>query len=305
MNKNKVTVYVGGRRLILVSSENEEYIKNIAKTVNERIEAVAKAYPQLDARGCAIMAALDYADDEKKALGKKAELVEQANKVLKQADKQSKQIIELKNKNSELDKKYDELLEKFEDLKKKNSNLTAQYNELKKFLDNQINKISQSKKEAGKTNGNLKADVSKKEQENSTNENNKNSEKELTKDSEKENKKPIAFGIKNTDKGNENLKGENVPKTNSQNNNFQKNNFTKENTQVNKENKENKEKNNPKNNSQNNPQNKNQYVFGKKNTNKPDDPLNEDIIKPETAADIMRKGYIPIRQYSLFDDEDK
>ena len=31
MNKNKVTVYVGGRRLILVSSENEEYIKNIAK----------------------------------------------------------------------------------------------------------------------------------------------------------------------------------------------------------------------------------------------------------------------------------
>lgn len=214
MNKNKVTVYVGGRRLVLISSESEEYVNDIAKKVNERIDVISKAFPQLDARGCAVMAALDYADDEKRALGKKAELVEQANKVLKQADKQSKQIIELKNQNAQLDKKYDELLEKFEDLKKKNSNLTAQYNELKKFLDKQISINSQSKKETVKENS----------------------------------KQPVVSGNKESS------------------------------------------------------QKKNEFVFGKNNTN---NKVTEDIAKPQTAADIMGKGYVPLRQYSLFDDENK
>lgn len=226
MNKNKVTVYVGGRRLVLISSENEEYIKDTARKVNERIDAVSKAYPQLDARGCAVLTALDYADDEKRALGKKAELVAQANKVLRQADKQSKQIIELKKQNSELDKKYDELMEKFEDLKKKNSNLTTQYNELKKFLDKQISMASQNKKEA---------------------------EKETVK---KNNKKPVIHGSKET---------------------AQKESAHKYNNQT-------------------------ELVLGKNDTDKK---VSEDIIKPETAADAVSKGYIPMRQYSLFDDENK
>lgn len=248
MNKNRVTVYVGGRRLVLISSESEDYIKNIAISVNERIDMVSKAYPQLDARGCAVMTALDYADDEKKALGKKAELVEQANKVLRQADKQSKQIIELKKQNDELDKKYDELSEKYEDLKKKNSNLITQYNELKKFLDKQISIVSQNKKEA---------------------------EKEKVKEN---NKKPIAHGSKESAQK-ENAKKESTPKESK---------AEKDSQQINT-----------------NSKNKNQVVLGKDNTKKPDKKVNEDIVKPETAADIMGKGYVPLRQYSLFDDENK
>ena len=264
MSKNKVTVYVGGRRLMLVSSDDEKYIKNIAQKVNERIDAVAKAYPQLDARGCAIMTALDYADDEKKALGKKAELVDQANKVLRKADKQSKQIIELKKQNSELDKKYDELLEKFEDLRKKNSNLTAQYNELKKFLDKQINISAKNKKDSEKEFDDLNEEVSGKSQGNSNN-TEKTAEKTAEKTSEKNednknNKKPVAYG-----------------------------------------NKENGNKKNP----QNKSQNKSQYVFGKNSSNNFNKKVNEDIIKPETAADVMKKGYIPLRQYSLFDEDNK
>lgn len=258
MNKNKVTVYVGGRRLMLVSSENEEYIKDIAQKVNDRIDAVAKAYPQLDARGCAVMTALDYADDERKALCKKAELVEQANKVLRQADKQSKQIIELKNQNTELDKKYDELLERYEDLKKKNSNLTAQYKELKKFLDKQISISAQNKKETEKkpefSNSQNSSEV--KEQQ-STKAFERNSENVQNNGNVK---KPIAFGNK------EDNKTENV---------------------------------------KNNSQNKNQFIFGKNNANKSDKNLDKNIIKPETAADVMQKGYVPMRQYSLFDDENK
>lgn len=138
MDKNRVTVYVGGRRLVLVSSDSEENIQKIAQRVNERFDAVTRAYPQLDARGCAVLTALDFADDEQKALGKKAELVHQADKILKQADKHSKLIIELKRKNAEIEKQYDLLMEQYEDLKKKNSNLTTQYNELKKFLDKQV-----------------------------------------------------------------------------------------------------------------------------------------------------------------------
>ncbi len=143
MAENKVTVYVGGRRFNLVSSESEEYVKKIAKNVNDRLGVIAKTYSQLDARGCAVMAALDFADDEQRALGKKAELVHQANKILHQADKHSKQIIELKKQNSALEQEKDELNAQIEELKKANSNLTRQYNELKKFLDRQINESRQ------------------------------------------------------------------------------------------------------------------------------------------------------------------
>ena len=243
MKNNKVAVYVGGRRFILVSSESEEYVKNIAKRVNEKIGLVTKNYTQLDARGCAIMAALDFADDEQKALGKKAELVHQADKILKQADKQSKQIIELKKQNAELDKKYDELLEQFQDLKKKNSNLTAQYNELKKFLDKQVGlsnpaenaqKNSAEKIEDGK---NQKAQAAEKQ---------KSAEKSSKPARSDNNRKKPAPKISGSKKS--------------------------------------AEKTAP------------QQSEGK---------IDESIIKPESAADIMRKGYMPLRQYSLFDDENK
>ena len=243
MKNNKVAVYVGGRRFILVSSESEEYVKNIAKRVNEKIGLVTKNYTQLDARGCAIMAALDFADDEQKALGKKAELVHQADKILKQADKQSKQIIELKKQNAELDKKYDELLEQFQDLKKKNSNLTAQYNELKKFLDKQVGlsnpaenaqKNSAEKIEDGK---NQKAQAAEKQ---------KSAEKSSKSAKSDDNRKKPAPKISGSKKS--------------------------------------AEKTAP------------QQSEGK---------IDESIIKPESAADIMRKGYMPLRQYSLFDDENK
>lgn len=248
MKNNKVAVYVGGRRFILVSSESEEYVKNIAKRVNEKIGLVTKNYTQLDARGCAIMAALDFADDEQKALGKKAELVHQADKILKQADKQSKQIIELKKQNAELDKKYDELLEQFQDLKKKNSNLTAQYNELKKFLDKQVG-LSSSAENAQKNS------AEKNSAEKIEDGNNQNAQAAEKQKSAEKSSKPARS---------DNNRKKPAPKISGS--------------------KKSAEKTAP------------QQSEGK---------IDESIIKPESAADIMRKGYMPLRQYSLFDDENK
>lgn len=139
---NKIAVHVGGRRLVLVSHDNEEYVKKIAEKVNTRIQTISKAYSQLDARGCAVMAALDFADDEEKAIGKKGDVSHQADKILRQADKQSKQIINLKREKTSLQNDYDNLEEKYKDLQHKTANLTSQYNELKKFLEKQIGNSS-------------------------------------------------------------------------------------------------------------------------------------------------------------------
>lgn len=255
MKNNKVTVYVGGRRFVLVSPESEEYMKNVAKRVNEKITSIAKNFSQLDARGCAIMAALDLADDEQKALGKKAELVHQADKVLKQADRQSKQIIEMKKQYSELDKKYDELLEQFEDLKKKNSNLTAQYNELKKFLDKQV---SFSKKSSSENSS--KSDENKKSEEkkDSSSQNNSSGEKQENKSNSE--KSPQGNGKKQIKHGGKLETGS-----------------RKESSQA----------------------------PSIKVTPQNDSKINQDIIKPESTAEALRKGYMPLRQYSLFDDENK
>ncbi len=274
MAKNRVTVYVGGRRLNLVSSESEEYMKNVAKNVNERINLISKSYTQLDARGCAVMAALDFADDEQKALGKKAELVHEANKVLRQADKHSKQIIELKKQNSALDSRCDELKEQVEELKKANANLTAQYNELKKFLDKQVNGVHKNREkeqviketEADKTKADNRAEPLKTNLLNNAenkNAENKNQPQNHEKASERSDKKAEGSHTK----PNEASKGE-----------------TSENG-------------------------KKSVIQGKK-PQQESQPVKTAVERngKEDKSDEKTKsesGYIPMRQYSLFDDDNK
>lgn len=342
MKNNKVTVYVGGRRFVLVSSESEKYVKGVAGRVNERLADITKNYGQLDAWGCAVMAALDFADDEQKALGKKAELVFQADKVLKQADKLSKQIVDVKKQNAEIQSEYDDLLEQYEDLKKKNSNLTMQYNELKKFLDKQVG--------LNKTTGNLpskkaetnsKADstaenLQRNQQDSNKSDIDKNSTEDISKGKQQVNgKTEITHGTKP-------VVNENVEKSPQQNSSSQDNKVSQKNiaTQSNIASQEKAKVDETKkvegtqksttNNVKNTTQNQNKVKKQQQNkaqtsnqalkNSKSQDKENllvknkfdnnekqekDDIIKPQSAADVMHKGYVPLRQYSLFDDENK
>lgn len=99
---NKHTVYVAGKHFILLSDDKETYVQGIADEVNATITKISVDNPTLDRRGAAVLCALNYADDMHKEAARNKSLSEKAQPLIAQADKQAKQIKELKE---ELEKK--------------------------------------------------------------------------------------------------------------------------------------------------------------------------------------------------------
>lgn len=114
---NKHTVYVAGKHFVLLSDDKNEYVQNLAEEVNETITKLSSDNPSLDRRGAAILCALDYADDMHKAAAKNKTLSEKAQPLISQADKQSKQLKELKEKLAEKDNEIAKLKKELDDLR--------------------------------------------------------------------------------------------------------------------------------------------------------------------------------------------
>lgn len=106
---NKHTVFVAGKRFILLSDDKEDYVKKLAEDVSETILKIGAENPTLDRRSAALLCALDYADDLEKEKLRNKSLSDSAQPFIAQADKQSKQIRELKEQIEKKDKEIEEL----------------------------------------------------------------------------------------------------------------------------------------------------------------------------------------------------
>ena len=95
---NKHTVYVAGKRFVLLSDDKDKYVQQLAEEVTAAITKISVDNPTLDRRGAAVLCALDYADDLHKEASRNKSLSEKAQPLINQADKQSKQIKELNEK---------------------------------------------------------------------------------------------------------------------------------------------------------------------------------------------------------------
>lgn len=118
---NKHAVFVAGKRFILLSDDKTEYVENLAKEVGDTIARISLENPTLDRRSAAILCALDYADDKNKEILRNQSLSDKAKPLIAQADRQSKQLRELKekliakeNENARLQKELKSLREAFE-----------------------------------------------------------------------------------------------------------------------------------------------------------------------------------------------
>ncbi|MCH5303431.1 MAG: cell division protein ZapA [Ruminococcus sp.] len=115
---NRHTVFVAGKRFVLLSDDKEEYIQNLANEVSEAINRIGAENPTLDRRSSALLCALDYADDREKEKLRIKSLSDKAQPLIAQADKQSKQIRELKDLLAKKDEEIKKLTELNEKLKK-------------------------------------------------------------------------------------------------------------------------------------------------------------------------------------------
>lgn len=114
---NKHTVFVAGKRFILLSDDKEEYVKKLAENVSDTISKITSENPSLDRRSAALLCALDYADDMEKEKLRNKSLSDKAQPFIKQADEKAKQIKELKEIIGQKDEKIKTLSEKIEQLK--------------------------------------------------------------------------------------------------------------------------------------------------------------------------------------------
>jgi cell division protein ZapA len=60
---NRVAVEVGGQTLMLRTQNDPEYVKALAKYVDEKIEAIAQKNPRLSTSQLALLAAINLADE--------------------------------------------------------------------------------------------------------------------------------------------------------------------------------------------------------------------------------------------------
>lgn len=118
---NKHTVFVAGKRFILLSEDKEDYVKNLAEEVSDTILKITAENPTLDRRSAALLCALDYADDLNKEKLRNKSLSDRAQPFINQADKQAKQIKELKEILEKRENEIEELNKLCEELKKESA----------------------------------------------------------------------------------------------------------------------------------------------------------------------------------------
>ncbi len=95
MEKKKVTVFVAGQKLTLITTESEKYVNDIANKVETTINSLF-ASSNLSKEKCAVMAALDFCDDETKARASMNEIKEQIKDYIEDVSKLKEENASLK-----------------------------------------------------------------------------------------------------------------------------------------------------------------------------------------------------------------
>ena len=114
MSKSRVSVVIDGRSYVLVTEDDEAYVKGVAKEVSEHLLRAASSSLALDERDCAILVALDFCDDCKKQQQRNRELVKKADVILRSNNELSHKVADYKNRltdaineNTHLEKKFE------------------------------------------------------------------------------------------------------------------------------------------------------------------------------------------------------
>lgn len=109
MEKNKISVFVAGQKLTLITSDSERYVRDIASRVDTAINSMFTA-SNLSREKCAVMAALDFCDDEAKSRASLNEVKEQIKDYIKDSQALRDEIEKLKAENEKLKSEKEELL---------------------------------------------------------------------------------------------------------------------------------------------------------------------------------------------------
>ena len=127
MEKKKISVFVAGQKLTLITTESEKYVSTIASKVDTAINSMFTS-SNMSKEKCAVMAALDFCDDEAKARAALNELKEQIKDYIKDSDT-------LRQENDALKSEIEKLKSEKAELLKSKKTLIASSVEIKKTTE--------------------------------------------------------------------------------------------------------------------------------------------------------------------------
>lgn len=130
MEKKRIGVQIEGRNYVVITSDDEEYVRSVADEVIKSIRKASQTGKNLDTRDCAILAALDFCDDRNKAVKRNQDVIDKADVIIRQSGELSRQCKEYKekladsiNENTNLTKRVKVLEEQLRVLVKENEKL--------------------------------------------------------------------------------------------------------------------------------------------------------------------------------------
>ena len=127
MEKKKISVFVAGQKLTLITTESEKYVSTIASKVDTAINSMFTS-SNMSKEKCAVMAALDFCDDEAKARAALNELKEQIKDYIKDSET-------LRQENDALKSEIEKLKSEKAELLKSKKTLIASSVEIKKTAE--------------------------------------------------------------------------------------------------------------------------------------------------------------------------
>ena len=107
-----IRVQIAGRSFDIISNEKPEYLKSIAKKVDESISVMLKAHPEMTFERAAVLSALNYCDDASRKT-----ISEYEKKSEDEANNLRQQVIQYANELSAITKKYKKLEKELNEIK--------------------------------------------------------------------------------------------------------------------------------------------------------------------------------------------
>jgi cell division protein ZapA (FtsZ GTPase activity inhibitor) len=107
---SKQIIFVGGKRFTVITDESEAYMRKITDRVETRLKSISSTNPKLDRDSVAILACLDYCDEENKLRESLERVKNQIKDYLEDSNRLHKEISDLKVKNMELSTQLDKVL---------------------------------------------------------------------------------------------------------------------------------------------------------------------------------------------------
>ncbi len=120
-------IFVGGKRFTIKTNESEAYMKKLVERIDTKLKSIMSVNPKMDKDSAAILASLDYCDEENKMREKLEDIRNQIKDYLEETEVLHKEIKKLKEENIHLQERIDKIL-----------NVTAEKKEEKRTQEKKV-----------------------------------------------------------------------------------------------------------------------------------------------------------------------